>query len=49
MPGGVLRTVFAFAIREGRIAQIDLVMDADRLGGLNVEILPPRDGVRPTA
>lgn len=37
--GGVLRTAFAFAIRDGRITVIDLVMDPEGIGGLRVEIL----------
>ncbi len=37
--GGVLRTAFVFTIREERIVGVDLVMDSEDLGRLDVEIL----------
>jgi RNA polymerase sigma-70 factor (ECF subfamily) len=36
--GGKVRSVFAFTIRDGRIAAIDLVMEPARLGALQVQI-----------
>jgi RNA polymerase sigma-70 factor (ECF subfamily) len=36
---GQVRSVFAFAFREGKIAGIDLVMDPESLGAIQVEII----------
>jgi RNA polymerase sigma-70 factor (ECF subfamily) len=37
--GGVLRTAFVFAVSDGLITGIDLVMDSERIGGMGVEML----------
>ena len=38
--GGVPRVVFGFTVRDGRVVQIDLLADAERLSQLEIEILP---------
>jgi len=39
-PGGVPRVVFGFSIRDGRVVEIELAADAERLSRLAIEILP---------
>jgi RNA polymerase sigma-70 factor (ECF subfamily) len=39
MQGGELRVVFAFTVTEGRVTEIELVADPERLGELDVELL----------
>jgi RNA polymerase sigma factor (sigma-70 family) len=39
-PGGVPRVAFAFTIQDGKVAEIELIADAARVAGLEVEILP---------
>ena len=38
--GGALRTVFTLAIVAGRVVEIELIADAERLGAMRVEPLP---------
>lgn len=38
-PGGIPRVVFGFTIRRGKILEIDLLADPERLRGLDVAIL----------
>jgi RNA polymerase sigma-70 factor (ECF subfamily) len=38
--GGTPRVVFEFTIRNGKVAEIALVADAERLSQLKIEILP---------
>ena len=38
--GGLPRVVFVFTQRNGKVAAIELVADAERLGGMEIEILP---------
>ncbi len=38
--GGIPRVVFGFTIRDGKVVEIELAADADRLSRLKVEILP---------
>ena len=37
--GGTPRVVFAFTIREGKVVEIELAADAERLSNLDIEIL----------
>ncbi len=37
--GGIPRVVFAFTIREGKVVEIELAADAERLSNLDIEIL----------
>lgn len=39
-PGGKLQYVIQFRIKDGRIAEVNLVSDAERLAELNLKILP---------
>jgi hypothetical protein len=39
-PGGIPRVVFAFTIRNGKVVEIELAADPDRLSRLKIEILP---------
>ena len=39
-PGGTPRVVFGFTIRNGKVVEIALVADTERLSGLKIEILP---------
>jgi RNA polymerase sigma-70 factor (ECF subfamily) len=39
-PGGIPRVVFGFTVRNGKLVEIELAADADRLSGLKIEILP---------
>ena len=39
-PGGKPRVVFGFTIRNGKVAEIELAADAERLSRLKIEILP---------
>jgi RNA polymerase sigma-70 factor (ECF subfamily) len=38
--GGTPRVVFGFTIRNGRVVEIELAADTDRLSRLKIEILP---------
>jgi RNA polymerase sigma-70 factor (ECF subfamily) len=38
--GGVPRVLFGFKVRDGKVVEIDLVADPERLGRATVEILP---------
>ncbi len=38
--GGKPRAVFGFKIRDGKVAEIELVADPERLKGLKIEVLP---------
>jgi DNA-directed RNA polymerase specialized sigma24 family protein len=38
-PGGKPRVVFGFTTRNGKVAEIELLADRERLSGLNIEIL----------
>ena len=46
LPGGVWSAngrpvvVFGFTVRDGKVAEIELVADAERLGGMNIQVLP---------
>jgi RNA polymerase sigma-70 factor (ECF subfamily) len=46
-PGGQLRGAFVFTVRDGRIVAIELVMAADHLGALEIEIVG-RAGASPS-
>jgi RNA polymerase sigma-70 factor (ECF subfamily) len=39
-PGGTPRLLFGFRIRNGRVVEIELAADSERLSQLNIEILP---------
>lgn len=39
-PGGTPRVVFGFTIRNGKVVEIELVADTERLSRLKIEILP---------
>jgi RNA polymerase sigma-70 factor (ECF subfamily) len=39
-PGGIPRVVFGFTIRNGKVVEIELAADAERLSSLTIEILP---------
>ena len=39
-PGGTPRVVFGFTIRNGKVVEIELAADAERLSRLKIEILP---------
>ena len=39
-PGGTPREVFGFTIRNGKVVEIELTADTERLSQLNIEILP---------
>jgi RNA polymerase sigma-70 factor (ECF subfamily) len=39
-PGGTPRVVFGFTIRNGKVVEIELAADTERLSRLNIEILP---------
>lgn len=39
-PGGTPRVVFGFTIRNGKVVEIELAADTERLNQLNIEILP---------
>jgi RNA polymerase sigma-70 factor (ECF subfamily) len=38
--GGTPRVVFGFTVRNGKVAEIELVADSERLSRLKIEILP---------
>jgi ketosteroid isomerase-like protein len=40
MPGGELRVVYAFTVRDGAIAEIELIADPARLRALDLEVAP---------
>jgi RNA polymerase sigma-70 factor, ECF subfamily len=42
-PAGRVFSVMAFTVANGKIAQIDVLVDPERLGQLNLAIPPPRD------
>jgi hypothetical protein len=39
-PGGTPRVVFGFTVRDGKVVEIELAADTERLGRLKIEILP---------
>ena len=39
-PGGIPRVVFGFAIRNGKVVEIELAADTERLSRLKIEMLP---------
>lgn len=39
-PGGTPRVAFAFTIQDGRVVEIELLADPQRLSGLTIELLP---------
>jgi hypothetical protein len=40
MAGGKPRALFGFKVRDGKVIEIELACDADRLSTVNVELLP---------
>jgi RNA polymerase sigma-70 factor (ECF subfamily) len=46
MPGGRLRVVYDFTIGERTITAIDLIADPERLGKLDLVVMPPQ-GIEP--
>lgn len=39
-PGGKARVAFAFVVRNGLVVEINLIADAERLAGMDIEIVP---------
>jgi RNA polymerase sigma-70 factor (ECF subfamily) len=39
-PGGTRRVEFGFTIRNGKVVEIEVAADAERLSRLKIEILP---------
>jgi RNA polymerase sigma-70 factor (ECF subfamily) len=41
--GGTPRVVFGFTVRNGKVVEIELVADAERIGRLKIEVLPSEE------